>query len=84
MEAKDIKRVSSALMTLEVAVRTITNEDLSELMAIKDSGRHIGVEQLPSHIFKNTQEGLTILNALATFKWSVKDIESYKERPLGG
>jgi len=80
MEQKRIRQVANSLLTLEVAVRSITREDLKELLSIKDSGRHVGVEQLPDYVFKTPREGMKVLNALVMFKNSVSDIESYQER----
>ncbi len=80
MQQVDIRRVSNALLVLEVAVRSISKADLKELMAIKDSGRSVGVEQLPKHVFKTPQDGMVVLNALASFKNAVSNIENYQQK----
>lgn len=75
----EIKRVTNALMVLEVAVRTITEDDIADLLRLYDSGIKAGTQQLPAYIFDTPADAMTVISALKDFKAAVARIPSYQK-----
>jgi len=69
-------------MLLEIVARGISLDELAELSLLEDSGQRIAAEKLTPFIgYKSTEDTVTVINALATFKHRVKDIEVFQEQP---
>jgi hypothetical protein len=69
-------------MILEIVAREISLDDLFDLTILEDSGQRIAAEQLTPLIgYKSTEDTVTVINALATFKHRVENIEVFREPP---